>query len=462
MTLAAAGIATFLLSLGDTAPAVAMPTIGRSLNLGVSGLEWVVNAYAVALAVFLLAGGVLGDRFGHRRIFLVGVGISIVASLWAGAAQDGAELIAARSLQGLGGALVTPAALALVSSVTSERRRGLAIGLWAGASAAGLAAGPLVGALLAEWAGWRWVFLINAPLGALALVAGRMLVADPPRDTPPGPVDATGMVLVGGGLFGLVFGLTEGMAYGWRSPLIIGALVAAAGAAGVLVVRRRTRSGSAPLVTPANRRGFLGVNAVTLLATSVMCSILFFASIFLQLAAGYSAIRTGLLFLPMTILIFVLSPVAGYVSDKVGRRRTVVGGMIGLAGALALLSRVVLNGGPLGIALGLATVGLAVPFVTTPSTAGGLDLVEPDARGRAAGVLNTSRAIGLALGIALMGAIVNTSWPRGLIMPGPARELFASNLSTAFLVNAGLAAATAVLAAITLAARPLQARKPGR
>lgn len=451
--LTAAALSTFLLSVGDTAPAVAMPSIGRSLGLGVSGLEWVVNAYSLALAVGLLVGGLLVDRVGYRHVFLMGIVVSSAASLLAGLSPDGATLIAARVVQGVGGALVTPAALALVASIATERRRGLAIGFWAGASAAGLAVGPLIGALLVEQESWRWVFLINAPLGVAALVAVLMVAEDRATRSPVGRVDPLGILLTGIVLFAVVFALSEGMAYGWGSPAIVG-LLAAAALSGLTLVARRygRRESGASIVARVNRTAFWGVNGVTALATSVMCSVLFFSSIFLQLAAGLSSIRTGLAFLPMTVLIFALSPIAGYASDRLGRRTVIVAGLVGLAGALTLLSRVVVNGGTVAIALGLAAVGLAVPFVTTPSTAGGFALAGASSNGRVAGALNISRAVGLSLGIALMGAMVNSTWPRSLLGPGPARQRFAESLSSALLINAGIALLTAALAAASLRA----------
>ncbi len=454
-TLVAAVLASFLLTLSDAAPAVALPSIGRDLGLGVTGLEWVVNAYTLAVAMFLLAGGSLADRLGHRPVFLLGLAIATLASLAAGLAPSGPLLLGARAVQGVGAALVIPTALAMVSSSFGRGRRGLAIGLWAGASSSALAIGPLIGAALSESGGWRWIFLLNVPIGVLVIAAGRLLLDGQRARREPLPLDRAGLVTSGVGLFALVFAFSEGSSYGWRSPLVI-ALLGVGALAGALFLRVERRA-RAPLLDLSLFRQpvFAGANVVTLLATSVMCSVFFFLSLYLQLELRYSPIGAGAVFLPMTGLILALSPLAGRLSDRLGRRPAVVAGLLLLAGGLLLLSRLGLDGELAPLLAGLALIGLGVAFVTTPATAAALDTAPAEQEGLASGVLNTSRMVGLALGIATMGAIVAARWPGGYVQaaatPG---DLFADGLALAFLVNAGVAGATALVAALALGAAP--------
>lgn len=455
-TLTAAGLATFLLTLGDTAPAVAMPAIGRDLGLSVRGLEWVVNAHTLAVAVFLLTGGALADRLGARPVFVAGLGVTTLGALAAGLAPTGDLLIAARTVQGVGGALVTPTALALVSGSVRRERRGLALGLWTAASASALALGPLVGAALAEFAGWRWIFLLNVPLGlAMLALAGRLLETDGRRRRLP-PLDRAGLAVSAVVLFTVVFALTETSSRGWASPLVLGLL--ASGAVGAALFVRLERRAAAPLLDLSllRRRGFLGANAVTLLSTSVMCSVFFFLSLYLQLQLRFTPIGAGSIFLPMTGVIFAVSPLAGRLSDQVGRRPVVAAGLLLLALGLLLLSQAGLNGDLAPLLIALAIVGLGVALAGTPATAAGLDAAPPQQQGLASGVLNTSRMIGLALGIASMGTIVAAQWPRGFTESGP--RAFAAGLALAFLINAAISAATAILALVALPTKTARAK----
>ena len=462
-TIGVLGLATFVLTLNDTAPAVAMPAIGRDLGLGVTGLEWVVNSYTLALAVSVLPGGRLADLFGRRRLFVLGLAIFTLASLGAGLATSGGPLIAFRAVQGVGGGLMMPAALAIISTSFAPSRRGAAIGLWAGISSSALAVGPLVGALVTERLSWSWIFLLNAPLGLAGLAAARLLAPDlRVAGRRPG-LDLPGLVLSAAVLLALVFALTEGPAYGWSAPLTLGLLgTAALGLVAFLCVE--LHAGEAMLdLSLFRRRSFAGANVVTLLATSVMCSVFFFLSLYLQLALGYSAIGAGAVFLPMTVLIFLLAPLAGRLSDRVGRRLPLVAGLLLLAAGLFVLSGLGLDTGLARLLLGLTIVGVGVALTTTPATATALDSAPADQSGLVSGILNTSRMVGLALGIATMGAIVAAQWPRGFVQASASPRLFAAGLASAFLVNAVIAAVTAVIAALALSGRrPVRAGIRGR
>ena len=462
-TLAGLSLASFLLTLGDTALAVALPSLGRDLKLGLSGLEWVVNAYTLALSVCLLTGGWLTDRFGGRRVFLVGTALFIAASLISGLAQSGWLLLAGRTLQGVAGALVLPATLALVATSFRAGGRGLALGIWAGAGAAALAVGPLIGALVTERLGWAWIFLLNVPLGILGLIAARVALPRSREQRAEG-FDLAGLAASGLAVFAVGFALTEAGRYGWASPVVLGGL--AGGAAAFAAFVRIELTHTAPLIDLRRftTRKVAGANLVMLLSTAVMCSVLFFVSLYLQTARGYSPLGTGAAFLPMTGVILIVAPLAGRITDRLGGRTPATAGMLLLALGLLLLAELGLGGGLGGLLPSLAVIGLGIGLLTTPVTAAALEDVAEHEAGVAAGVLNTSRMVGLTLGIALMGAIVAARWPGGFAIAAARPSALADGLALAFRINAGIALATAALAAATLTSttRPPATQDPLR
>lgn len=460
--LGALALVSFLLTLDDTALSVALPAVGRDLGLGLSGLEWVVNAYTVAFAALLLTGGWLSDALGSRRIFLWGLALFTVSSLAAGLAPSGLLLLAARVLQGGGAALLTPASLAIISASFPQRQRGLAVGIWAGISAGGLAVGPLLGAALTESFGWGSIFLLNVPIGVLGLAAGRMTLAATKPASGRRRFDLAGMLTSSVALFALLFALTEGMSYGWASPPVLAAFAAAA--AGLLLFVAIEQRRQAPLLPLAlfRSRNLSGANAVSLLSTAVMCGIFFFISLYLQMVRGYTAIEAGLAFLPMTLLICLVAPVAGRLSDRIGRRLPAAAGMLILAAGLWLLSRLGASSGLWSLLPGLIVAGIGIGLTTAPTTTAALDFAPPEEAGLRAGILNTSRMIGLAVGITLMGAIVTARWPGGLAGAATDPRAFVNGLSVAFLVNAALAVVAAAAAAATIAGGPARARTPAR
>ena len=449
--LGALALTSFLLTLDDTALSVALPSIARDLGLGLSGLEWVVNAYTLALAALLLTGGKLSDALGSRRIFLAGLAVFTAASLAGGLAPSGPLLIVARVVQGSGAALMMPATLAIISTTFPGRQRGMAIGVWAGVSAGGLAIGPLLGAVLTESFGWRSIFLVNVPLGAFGLAFGRAILEESNPASRRLNLDLAGMLAWCATLLALVFALTEGMSYGWTSPLVLASFASAA--VGLLAFVLLEQRSDAPLLELSlfRSRNLSGANAVSLLSTAVMCSIFFFISLYLQVVRGYSAIEAGAAFLPMTLLICLLAPAAGRISDRTGRRLPAALGMVILAGGLLLLSRLGARSGLGDLLPALMLSGIGIGLTTAPVTTAALDFAPQDEAGLRAGILNTSRMIGLAVGITLMGAIVTARWPGGLAGAATDPRAFVDGLSVAFLVNAVIALVAAALAATTIA-----------
>jgi EmrB/QacA subfamily drug resistance transporter len=457
--LASLTLVSFLILLDDTAVALALPAIRDQLGLGLVGMEWVVNGYTLPFAALVLLTGQLADRDGRRRIFLVGLALFVLASLAAGLAGDTATLVGARAVQGIGAALVAPASLSIIAATFPARERGWALGVWAGITATALGLGPVFGAVINDSLGWAWIFLLNVPLGMGAWLVARTLLGESRAEHPARRLDVPGAVSSGIALAALLLALTEGNDYGWGSPRVV-ALVAVAIVALVVFVWIERRSAD-PLVdlSRLRRRRLAGPNMVTLLASAVMCSMFFFLALYLQIVLDYTALTAGLLLLPLTVAIMIVSPLAGHLADRIGARIPVTAGMLLLAAALFALSSLRVDSSAGSLMPWLALSGIGIGLTTTPATTAALAGSDSDQYGMAAGLLNTSRATGLAFGIALMGAV--------LAAAGESRgsQAFVDGFSTALTINAIVAIAAAIIAAATLGAhtqRPLlSAASPG-
>ncbi len=438
LSLVALTVVSFLLLLEDTAVSVALPNIRQDLGIGLGGLEWIVNAYTLALAVLVLPAGKLADAYGRRRAFIAGLALFAAASLAAGLAPSAETLIAARALQGVGAAFSASSALAIISASFSKEERGAALGVWAGASAVGLAVGPWVGAMLTEMFGWDWVFLINVPLGILAIAAARLFIAESAgRKSSPG-LPWLAVALWAGVLASLLTALTNAAMVGWVATETIAlALTAAVLLAVLVMVERRAPQ---RLVDPSllHDPEVRGANLLSLLSTAVMCNLFFFIPLYLQLVLGYSVVEAGTALLPLTAMIVVVAPIAGRLSDRIGRRAPIVAGLLLLAAGLIVLSSLGEHSGAPLIIGGLALAGVGIGLITSPITAAALDGTARDSSGESSGLLNTSRMVGLSLGIALMGAFV-AGGSDVLGSGAGAREAFVSGLSEALLVNAAIA-----------------------
>ena len=451
-TLTALTLVTFLLLLDDTAVAVAMPAVQRDLGLDLAGQAWVINAYTLALAAFTLPAGRLADRYGRRRVFLIGLALFILASLAAGFAPNGTMLIAARSVQGLGAALVAPASLAIIATTFPGKLRGAAIGLWAGVSASALGLGPLFGAIVTDNLGWAWIFWLNVPLGAGAGFLVHAVVGESRAPHAPHNLDVAGAGLSAGALLGLLLALSRGSEAGWAAPGTVALFVA--GTVGLLLFAWHESRTGEPLLDPRwfRDRSFAGANLQILLSTSVMCSLFFFLALYMQTVLGYTALAAGIALLPLTVTIVATGPLAGRLGDRIGARLPVTLGMLLLGGALLGLSGLAVDSSVLALIPWLTLAGAGIGLVTAPVTAAALGSDESGGYGATAAVFNTFRTTGLTLGVAIMGAILNSFGPAGAFERDFDRQhhaAFVDGFSTAVTVNAVIAFAAAAFAAYT-------------
>ncbi len=450
LTLGSLTFALFMVMLDNTVVNVALPSIRSDLAIGLGELEWIVNAYVLTFAVLLLTGGKLADLFGRRRVFMLGLVVFTVASLGCGLAGSAAVLIGARVLQGVGAALMMPATLSIISATFPPKERGTAIGIWAGVSAMALAIGPLVGGLLTQHIDWSWIFFVNIPVGAAALVAAYLFVPESRDTSRVQSLDLPGLLLSAGTLFALTYGLIEGNDTGWRSTTTLGLFAAAALGLGLFIaveLRRR-----APMLDLSLFRNptFAGANVVALLVTLAMFGVFFFMSLFLQNVLGYSAVQTGASFLPMTILIIVVAPLAGRISDRIGSRWLMTGGMTLVSVHLLMLSRLDLDASFWDVLPAFVLGGLGMSITITPMTAAAISSVPVAKAGVGSGVLNTFRQLGGALGIAVTGAIVAARSEGALAGGATEDEAFVAGFSRGLLVSAAIALGAAAVAALTI------------
>lgn len=462
--LAALTLVTFLLLLDDTAVAVALPVMQPELGLSLGGQEWAINAYTLALAALTLPAGRLADRDGQRRIFLLGLAVFTATSFALGFVGEGALLVAGRAVQGAGAAMVGPTALALIASMFPGRLRGVAIGVWAGVSASALGLGPVFGAIVADYLGWRWIFWLNAPLGLAAWLLVRLVVKEARAASSVRRLDLPAAGLSALALSALLIALSLGNTAGWASRQVL-ALFATAVVALAAFGWHQSRTTDPLVELSVFRRGpFAGACVQIMLATSVMCSLFFFLALYLQNVLGYSALAAGVALLPLTGAIVVVGPPAGRLVERTGVRLPVTAGMLVLGTALLGLSRQSVTSSPGALTPWLALAGLGIGLVTAPATTAALGAGESTGYGAAAAVFNTFRTTGLALGIALMGAIVAANGPAALFssaFDAAHHAAFVRGISTALVVNAAIAFGGAGLAAYLLRPRGETLAPPG-
>jgi EmrB/QacA subfamily drug resistance transporter len=438
LTLAAVSFGLFMIMLDNTIVNVALPSIQRSLHIGLSELEWVVNGYALTFAVLMLTGGKLADMLGRRQIFIIGLAIFTLSSLACGLAPNAHFLIGARVVQGVGAALMNPATLSIITATFPPRQRGMAIGIWAGVSAMALAIGPLIGGLITQYVDWSWIFFINVPVGVIAIVVARLVIDESKDTSAEQRLDFPGLATSAIGLFGLTYGLIEANKYGWTSTRILVCFaIAVVGLGAFIILELRQRVPMLDLHLFKNTT-FAGANVTMLLVALTMFGVFFYVSLFLQNILGYSPTRAGASFLPMTLLIILIAPLAGRWSDKIGSRWLVGIGMSLVAGSLLIFSRLSESSTWWNLLPGLIVGGVGMGLTMTPTTAAAMGSVAVDKAGVGSAVLNSFRQVGGSLGIAIMGAIIAAA-----VTVPPTSPLAASQFVTGFQHALEVAAAIA-------------------
>ena len=403
-TLAAVCTATFMLLLDITIVNVALPEIQDDLGASFADLQWVVDAYALALAAFLLLAGSLGDRIGRRRIFTGGLVLFVIASILCGIADTPTLLNVARALQGVGGSAMFATSLALIAQAFQGSERATAIGIWGATIGAAVAVGPLVGGLCVEHFGWESIFFLNIPIGALAVFITLRWVAES-RDPRGRRIDWAGAAIFSAALFALVFALVRGNAEGWGSPLIVGCLVASAVLlAAFVAVELRVADPTFDLALFRNR-SFNGVSLAAFGLSAGMFAMFLYITLYIQNQLGYSPLEAGLRFLPTTLVSFAVAPLAARLSER-GPARLFFGVGLGLVGLGLLLMRNVTPESDWtallpGFIVAGAGVGCTNPIIASVAIA----VVEQREAGMASGINSTFRQVGIATGIAGLGAV---------------------------------------------------------
>ena len=460
-TLAAVAFGLFMIMLDNTVVNVALPSMARDLGADLSELEWIVTGYALTFASLMLTGGKLADLLGRRLIFVAGLVIFTGASLACGLAETEQFLIGARVVQGAGAALMNPATLSIIAATFPPRQRGMAIGIWAGVSALALAIGPLVGGLLTDHLDWSWIFFVNVPVGIVAIVASFVLIRESKDESAEQRLDLPGLLTSGIGLFALTYGLIEANTHGWTSGRIVGAFVVAAVMLVAFVLLETHQRLPMLDLSLFRNRTFTGANIAVLLVALAMFGVFFFVSLYMQGILGYSAVQTGAAFLPLTVLIILIAPIAGKTSDRVGSRWLMTGGMVLVSAHLFYFSRLDENAAYVDLLPAFVVGGIGMALVMTPSAAAAVRALPVDKSGVGSAVLNAFRQVGGSMGIALMGAIM-AHQVGGLKGPEVFRDpsRFVDGFSTSLLVASVIALAGAVVSFVLV--RPHELEEPDR
>jgi EmrB/QacA subfamily drug resistance transporter len=404
-TLVAVCAATFMLLIDITIVNVALPSIQRSLGASFTEVAWVVDAYTLTLAATLLTAGSVADLIGRRKVFASGVAVFTVASLLCAVSNGPLFLILARALQGIGGAQMFATSLALIAGAFQGRERGTAFGIWGASIGAAVAVGPLVGGALTEWLGWRWIFLVNIPVGIVTVLLTYLWIAES-RDPAGRRVDWAGLTTFSAAMFALVLGLLRGNDEGWSSTSIVVLLVAAVVlfAAFIAVEARQSR----PMVDLGlfRRPGFVGAQVTSFAIGAGFFSMFLFLALYLQNGLGYSPLQAGLRFLPITLVIFVVSPLVGRFGHAVPARVFLGGGLVLIGCGLILMSGLDTNSSWTALLAGFVVTGIGTGLVN-PTLAGvAVGVVPPQQSGMASGMNATFRFVGITTGIAALSALL--------------------------------------------------------
>jgi EmrB/QacA subfamily drug resistance transporter len=403
-TFVVVSVAVFMASLDNLIVTTALPVIKTELGATLQGLQWTVNAYTLTFAVLLLSGAALGDRFGRKRMFMVGISIFTAGSVLAALAPSISLLVVARAIQGFGGAIVTPLTLTILSAAVPPARRGLALGVWSGVGCLAIAIGPVIGGAIVESFSWQWVFWINVPIGLALLPLAWLRLQE--TTGPNRSLDLPGVGLASVGLFGIVWGLVRSDGRGWTSLGVAGPI-----AAGLVLIalfvwwEARSRAPMVPMRF-FRRRSFSTANVTSMLMSFGMFGSVFLLAQFFQIVQGYSPFQAGLRTLTWTAMPILVAPLAGLLSDRIGSRPLLVTGMGMMAGALAWIAAV---GSPTvpyhDLVAPFAIAGIGMSLYWAPVASVVLSAVRRDEEGKASGVSNTVREVGGVFGVAVLASI---------------------------------------------------------
>jgi EmrB/QacA subfamily drug resistance transporter len=424
-----------MIMLDNTVVNVALPSIQRSLHSSTSTLEWTVNAYTLSFAVLLVTGGRLGDLFGRRMIFLVGVIIFALSSGAIGFSPSDGWLVGWRAAQGAGSALMMPATLSIITNAFPPQERGKAIGTWAGVSAMALAIGPVVGGFLVQSVSWQSIFFLNLPVAVGAIVITLFAVRESRDETVERTVDVPGVLTLTTGLTALVLALVEGNEWHWGSTRELAMFaIAAVGLASFAAVELRRR---VPMVDFGffRSRTFLGANIVAFIVSFAMLAMFFFLALYMQNIRDYSPLQAGVRFLPATMMIIIVAPLAGRLADRLGPRPLMTFGLLAVSGALFSQSNLTISSSYETLLPGFVLIGIGMGFVMSPMSLAAMNAVDQTKAGVASGILSMNRMVGGTFGVAVLGAMVSTLGRSEIdrllpALPSSARARLASGLGS--------------------------------
>jgi EmrB/QacA subfamily drug resistance transporter len=403
-TLLLVSIATFMLLLDVTVVNVALPDIQRELHASLSSLQWVVDAYSLTLAAFLLTAGSLGDRLGRRRVFTIGFGIFTFASFLCGIANDPTLLNLARGLQGVGGAGMFATSLALIGQEFHGKDRATAFGVWGAVVGGAVAVGPLVGGIVTESFGWEWIFFINVPIGIGAMVLTERKIVNVFAEHPE-PIDFPGVVAFSLALFLLIFGLIRGNPEGWGSPLILACLGGAAVLLAAFVAIERHSDHPMLDLTLFRKPAFNGVSAVAFGLSAGMFAMFLYLTIYMQGVLDYSPLEAGLRFLPLTVLGFIVAPISGVLSHRIPIRVLLGTGLAVVGVGLLLMHGVSPNSEWTTLLVGFVVAGIGIGITNPGIGQAAIAVVPVEKSGMGSGINTTFRQVGIATGVAGLGAV---------------------------------------------------------
>jgi EmrB/QacA subfamily drug resistance transporter len=403
-TLLLVSIATFMLLLDVTVVNVALPDIQRELNASLSSLQWVVDAYSLMLAAFLLTAGSLGDRLGRRRVFTIGFGVFTFASFLCGISNDPTLLNLARGLQGIGGAGMFATSLALIGQEFHGKDRATAFGVWGATVGGAVAVGPLIGGIITQSFGWEWIFFVNVPIGITAMVlTERKIVNVFVKD--PEPVDLPGLVTFSSALFLLIFGLIRGNPEGWGSPQILACLIGSVVLLGVFIAIQLRVAHPMLDLKLFRKPAFNGVSAVAFALSAGMFAMFLYLTIYLQGVLDFSPLEAGLRFLPLTILGFVVAPISGALSNRVPIRVLLGSGLALVGVGLLLMHGLTPSSEWTELLVGFVIAGIGIGTTNPGIGQAAIAVVPMEKSGMGSGINTTFRQVGIATGVAGLGAV---------------------------------------------------------